>query len=99
MPGIVVYDVGQNLTGWVEVEVEAPAGTPIEIFYSEKLASDGTATTDGNALVYGQLQTDYYVARGGVRRPGGRASRTRAFSTCSSARRVISRCPRASRRP
>jgi alpha-L-rhamnosidase len=66
VPGIVVYDVGQNLSGWVEVEVEAPAGTPIEIFYSEKLASDGTATTDGNALVYGQLQTDYYVARGGV---------------------------------
>jgi alpha-L-rhamnosidase len=65
-PGIIVYDIGQNLTGWAEVEVEAPAGTPIEIFYSEKLASDGTATTDGNALVYGQLQTDYYVARGGV---------------------------------
>ena len=66
VPGIVVYDIGQNLTGWVEVEVEAPAGTPIEIFYSEKLGTDGTATTDGNALVYGQLQTDYYVARGGV---------------------------------
>ena len=37
-PGIVVYDVGQNLTGWAELAVEAPRGTAIEIFYSEKLA-------------------------------------------------------------
>jgi alpha-L-rhamnosidase len=66
-PGIVVYDVGQNLTGWAALEVEAPAGTAIEVFYSEKLAGDGTASTDGNALVYGQLQTDYYVARGAGR--------------------------------
>jgi alpha-L-rhamnosidase len=63
-PGVIVYDIGQNLTGWVEVSVEAPAGTALEVFYSEKLADDGTATTDGNALVYGQLQTDYYIARG-----------------------------------
>ena len=63
LPGVIVYDIGQNLTGWAELAVEAPAGTPIEIFYSEKLAKDGTASTDGNALVYGQLQTDYYVAK------------------------------------
>jgi alpha-L-rhamnosidase len=65
LAGIVVYDIGQNLTGWAELAVDAPAGTAIEVFYSEKLGSDGTASTDGNALVYGQLQTDYYVARGG----------------------------------
>ena len=64
-PGIVVYDVGQNLTGWVELAVEAPAGTAIELFYAEKLAADGTIAVDAsNALVYGQLQTDYYIAAG-----------------------------------
>jgi alpha-L-rhamnosidase len=63
-PGVLVYDVGQNLTGWAELSVEAPAGTAVEVFYSEKLAEDGTAATAGNDLVYGQLQTDYYVARG-----------------------------------
>ena len=66
-PGIVVYDVGQNLTGWAELAVEAPRGTAIEIFYSEKLAEDGTASIAGNDLVFGQLQTDYYVARGAGR--------------------------------
>jgi alpha-L-rhamnosidase len=63
-PGVIVYDIGQNLTGWAEVRVKAPAGTAIEIFYSEKLGADGHASTAGNDLVFGQLQTDYYVARG-----------------------------------
>ncbi|MBV8859035.1 MAG: family 78 glycoside hydrolase catalytic domain [Acidobacteria bacterium] len=63
-PGVFVYDTGQNLTGWAEVKVNAPAGTAVEIFYSEKLGQDGRASTDGNFLVFGQLQTDYYVARG-----------------------------------
>jgi alpha-L-rhamnosidase len=64
-PGIAVYDIGQNLTGWVELALEAPAGTAIELVYAEKLAADGTITVDAsNALVYGQLQTDYYVAAG-----------------------------------
>ena len=64
-PGVVVYDVGQNLAGWATIRVRARAGTPIEIFYGEKLAADGRASTEGNALVAGQLQTDYFVARGG----------------------------------
>jgi alpha-L-rhamnosidase len=63
-PGVFVYDVGQNLTGWAEIRVNAPAGTPVEIFYSEKLGEDGRASSVGNDLVFGQLQTDYYVARG-----------------------------------
>ncbi|HWS90515.1 MAG TPA: family 78 glycoside hydrolase catalytic domain [Pyrinomonadaceae bacterium] len=63
-PGVFVYDTGQNLTGWAEVRVRAPAGAAVEVFYSEKLGADGRASTDGNFLVYGQLQTDYYVARG-----------------------------------
>jgi alpha-L-rhamnosidase len=64
---VILYDVGQNLTGWAAIEVDAPAGTAIEIFYSEKLGADGAATTEGNSLVYGQLQTDYFIARGGGR--------------------------------
>jgi alpha-L-rhamnosidase len=63
-PGVVVYDVGQNLTGWVLLRVDAPAGTAVEAFYTEKLGQDGRGSTDGNNLVFGQLQTDDYVARG-----------------------------------
>ena len=64
VPGVVVYDVGQNLTGWAEIRVQAPAGTAVELFYSEKLDPEGRASADGNGLVMGQLQTDYYVASG-----------------------------------
>jgi alpha-L-rhamnosidase len=63
-PGVFVYDTGQNLTGWAEIRVNAPAGTAVEVFYSEKLGPDGKASTLGNDLVFGQLQTDYYVAKG-----------------------------------
>jgi alpha-L-rhamnosidase len=63
-PGVFVYDVGQNLAGWAEIHVKAPAGTAVEIFYSEKIGPDGRASTNGNDLVFGQLQTDYYVAKG-----------------------------------
>ena len=63
-PGVIVYDIGQNLTGWAVLKVNAPAGTAIELFYSEKLGPDGRASTDGNGLVFGQLQTDYYITKG-----------------------------------
>jgi alpha-L-rhamnosidase len=63
-PGVIVYDIGQNLTGWAEIKVRAPAGTAVEVFYSEKLGADGRASIAGNDLVFGQLQTDYYVAKG-----------------------------------
>ncbi|HEY6552896.1 MAG TPA: family 78 glycoside hydrolase catalytic domain, partial [Vicinamibacteria bacterium] len=63
--GVLVYDIGQNLTGWAEIRVNAPAGTAVEVFYSEKLGEDGKASGVGNDLVFGQLQTDYYVAKGG----------------------------------
>ena len=62
-PGVFVYDGGQNLSGWATVRVRAPAGTAVEIFYSEILEG-GRASTKGNGLVGGQLQTDYYIARG-----------------------------------
>ena len=45
-PGVIVYDIGQNLTGWAKVRVNAPAGTPIEIFYSEKLDTNGKRRPD-----------------------------------------------------
>ncbi len=64
-PGVLVYDIGQNLAGWARIRVNAPKGTAIELFYSEKLGADGRPSGEvGYALVGGQLQTDYYIARG-----------------------------------
>ncbi len=64
-PGVFVYDIGQNLSGWARIRVDAPRGTPVELFYTEKLDTLGRASNEtGFALVGGQLQTDYYVANG-----------------------------------
>ena len=46
-----------------------------DLLHARSSADDGTASTAGNDLVYGQLQTDYYVARG-----GGRETWTPRFS-------------------
>ncbi|MEX2634887.1 MAG: family 78 glycoside hydrolase catalytic domain [Balneolales bacterium] len=65
VPGIVVYDIGQNLAGWARIKVNAPKGTSIEIFYSEKLDEDGLLSDDVSfPLLGGQLQTDYYITKG-----------------------------------
>ena len=66
-PGVIVYDIGQHLTGWAEIAVQAPAGTPVQVFYTEKVDEAGRGSTAGNDLVFGQLQTDFYIARGGGR--------------------------------
>ena len=64
-PGVFVYDIGQNLSGWARIRVSAPKGTAVELFYSEKLDAGGRPSHEvGYALVGGPLQTDYYIARG-----------------------------------
>src|SRR4051794_32646353 len=63
-PGVFVYDTGLQRAGWATIKVSgAPAGTPIQILYAEKLNPDGTVTNAGFTAV-GQIQTDYYIADG-----------------------------------
>ncbi len=63
-PGVFVYDTGQQRAGWATISVAgAPAGTPIQIFYSDKTAPDGTVSSSGYTP-NGQIQTDYYIASG-----------------------------------
>jgi len=63
-PGVYVWDTGQQRAGWATISVYgAPAGTPIQIFYSDKTAADGTVSSTGYTP-NGQIQTDYYIAKG-----------------------------------
>lgn len=43
-PGIAVYDLGQNMSGWPSIKVQGPAGSTISLRPGELLASDGTVT-------------------------------------------------------
>jgi alpha-L-rhamnosidase len=41
-PGVHVYDLGQNLVGWVRLKAKASAGQEIKIRFAEMLNPDGT---------------------------------------------------------
>lgn len=41
-PGIFIFDLGQNMVGWVRLKVSGPAGTAVTLRHAETLLSDGT---------------------------------------------------------
>lgn len=43
-PGIAVYDLGQNMSGWPSITVQGPAGSTVRLLPGELLASDGAVT-------------------------------------------------------
>lgn len=66
-PGLFVFDLGQNLAGWVRLRASGPAGTKIVLRYGERLAPDGTLDQKEIAkFVRGvPFQTDSYTLKGG----------------------------------
>ena len=61
-PKVYVFDLGQNFAGWVRLQVEEPAGTPVVLRFAEMLNADGTVYT---ANLRSARATDTYVTRGG----------------------------------
>jgi alpha-L-rhamnosidase len=61
-PGVYVFDFGQNLVGFARLEVQAEAGTRIEIRFAEMLAPDGNLYTKN---LRSARSTDVYIVRGG----------------------------------
>ncbi len=56
-----VFDLGQNMVGWVRLHVQGPAGTTVTIRYAEALNPDGTIYT---ANLRSARATDHYTLRG-----------------------------------
>lgn len=61
-PGVFIFDLGQNIAGWVQLRVNAPAGTRVTIRHGERLSPDGTLYTENLRRA---KATDIYVCRGG----------------------------------
>jgi alpha-L-rhamnosidase len=59
--GVYVFDVGQNLAGFVRLKVKAKAGTVIQIRHAERLNPDGTIYTENLRRA---KATDIYIAKG-----------------------------------
>jgi alpha-L-rhamnosidase len=63
-PGVHVYDLGQNMVGWVRFTAEAPRGTTVTLRHAEVLNEDGSLYTDN---LRAAAQTNRNVFSGGGR--------------------------------
>jgi alpha-L-rhamnosidase len=61
-PGVYIFDMGQNMVGWVSLKVKAEKGTQIEMRFAETLKQDGELYT---ANLRSAKQTDIYITKGG----------------------------------
>ena len=57
-----VADFGQNLTGWVRIKVDVPAGTSVRVRHGEDLSPDGSLYTENLRTA---RQTDEYITSDG----------------------------------
>lgn len=63
-PGVHVFDLGQNFSGWVRLTAAGPRGTRVTLRYAEDIYPDGTLDPRSNERA---LATDVYVMKGGGR--------------------------------
>ncbi len=59
--GAYVFDMGQNMVGWVTLKVRGDAGTKVRLRFAEILSPDGTIYTDN---LRNAEATDTYILRG-----------------------------------
>lgn len=60
-PGVFIYDLGQNICGWVRLRVSGPAGMEVTLRHGERLNPDGTLYTENLRRA---KATDIYVLHG-----------------------------------
>ena len=76
--GALIIDFGQNLTGWLRIAAESPAGARIRVRHAEVLAADGSLYTENLRTA---RQTDEYAHRPAAPRCWNRASRSTDSAT------------------
>jgi alpha-L-rhamnosidase len=60
-PGVFVFDMGQNMSGWVQLRVQGPAGTRVTLRFAELVYPDGTINREN----LGEAKTrDIYTLKG-----------------------------------
>jgi len=61
-PGIFVYDIGQNMAGWTQLNVSGERGARVTLRFAESLAQDGTVDQRNLRTA---AATDVYILKGG----------------------------------
>jgi alpha-L-rhamnosidase len=60
-PGVYVFDMGQNFSGWARLRVRGPRGTDVRLRFAELLYDDGTLNQEN--LRSAQAE-DHYILKG-----------------------------------
>ncbi len=60
-PGVFIFDMGQNMVGWVELSVKGKRGDKVTMRFAEKLRDDGSLFL---ANLRGAEVTDTYILKG-----------------------------------
>ncbi len=65
-PGVYLFDLGQNISGYSRLKVAGPAGTEITLKHGERLYPDSTVEQKQilRFLKTGEAQTDKYILKG-----------------------------------
>ncbi|MGH9446228.1 MAG: family 78 glycoside hydrolase catalytic domain, partial [Terriglobia bacterium] len=61
-PGVYVFDMGQNISGWAKLRVRGPRGTRVMMRYAELLYPNGMIN---RANIRGAKSRDIYILKGG----------------------------------
>lgn len=61
-PGVYVFDMGQNMTGWVRLRVRGPRGARVQMRYAELLYPNGMIN---RANIRSAKSRDIYILKGG----------------------------------
>jgi alpha-L-rhamnosidase len=60
-PDTIVFDLGQNIAGWVRLMVQGPAGTEVKLRFAEKVHPNGMIDPSSSNAA---LQEDHYILNG-----------------------------------
>ena len=60
-PGVFVFDIGQNMAGWVHIQVSGARGTRVVMKFGETLLEDGTIDQTN---LFTAAATDVYILKG-----------------------------------
>jgi alpha-L-rhamnosidase len=61
LPGVYIFDMGQNFSGWARLRVEGPRGTDVRLRFAELLYENGTLNQE--TLRSAQAE-DHYILKG-----------------------------------
>ena len=65
-PGVFVYDIGQNMVGWIRLSLSGPAGTAVTMRFGERLKPDGSLDMSNIDPYFDKslFQKDVYILKG-----------------------------------